>query len=107
METTVKEDSPWVRFEIEWAVDHCKIPIIAAYQGYDTVLAPANLEHHWPQALDLRIKNATAQAVHVPFKMEPVQRALGQFTHDNLPKGGLSAYTQAAYDRWGLNSEGE
>lgn len=104
MKTTAKEDTPWVRFEIEWAVDHCKIPIIAAYLGYDSILAPANLEHHWPHALGLRIKNASAQAVHVPFIKDPVQRALGQFNRDNQPKGGLSAYTQAAYERWGLGN---
>ncbi len=102
MNSTIKEETPWVRFEIEWAVDQCKIPIIAAYHGYDSILSAEQLEHHWPPSFDMRIRNGTAQTIHIPFKAEPLQRAIGQFDKDNLPKGGLSAYTKGAYDRWGL-----
>lgn len=102
METTVKEETPWVRFEVEWAVDHCKIPIIAAYKGYDNILSPGNLEHHWPNALDLRIRNASAQVVHVPFLKDPLMRAVGQFDHNNPPKGSLHSYSKGAYERWKL-----
>jgi hypothetical protein len=102
MSSTIKEETPWVRFEIEWAVDQCKIPIIAAYKGYESILSAEQLEHHWPPAFDMRIRNGTMQAIHIPFKAEPLQRAIGQFDKDNQPKGGLSAYTKGAYDRWGL-----
>jgi len=102
MDSTVKEDTPWVKFEIEWAVDHCKLPIIAAYHHYESILTPNKLDHHWPTALSARIKNGTAQVVHIPFKGEPLSRAVGQFDHDNLPKGGISTYSKSAYDRWGL-----
>jgi hypothetical protein len=55
-----------------------------------------------PKTLADRIHSATAQVVHVPFKKDPLIRAVGQFDHGNLPKGGLSGYGKGAYDRWGL-----
>ncbi len=106
MGAVVKETTPWVKFEIEWAVDHSTLPVIATYIGYESILTPEKLEHHWPPALDMRIKNGSAQVVHIPFKEDPLARAVGQFVHDNLPKGGLSTYTKGAYDRWGLELRG-
>lgn len=44
-------DNDWVPFEITYAVDTCKIPIIAAYPGYETITAPNQLRNLWPQIL--------------------------------------------------------
>lgn len=99
---TTRFDTDWVPFEIEQALDNYKIPIIAAYTGYDFILAPNQLSSLWPAALASRISNNTARIIHVPFKKEPVKAAIGQFTHDALPSGPLTYYVRDAYVGWGL-----
>ncbi len=99
---TTKEDTDWVPFEIRYAVDECEIPIIAAYPGYDYILAPAELRPLWPAALRTRIDNNTARVIHVPFKEKPLHAAVGQFTHTNPPEGTLTYYTREAHKGWGL-----
>ena len=99
---TTKLDTDWVPFEIEQAVDCYKLPILAAYTGYESVLAPNQLSTLWPSALATRINNKTARVIHIPFKKEPLKAAIGQFTHDKLPDGPLTYYVRDAYVRWGL-----
>jgi hypothetical protein len=99
---TTRYDTDWVPFEIEQAVDTYEIPIIAAYTGYEAILAPDRLSGLWPSALATRIKNKTAHVIHVPFKKEPLKAAIEQFSHDYLPSGPLSYYVRDAYVRWGL-----
>ena len=65
---TTKNDTDWVPFEIEQAVDRYGLPIIAAYTGYDSILAPNQHSGLWPSALASRINNKTARVIHVPFK---------------------------------------
>jgi len=101
---TTRYDTDWVPFEIEQAIDNYEIPIIAAYTGYDSILAPNQLSALWPAALRTRINNSTARVIHVPFKKEPVKAAIGQFTHDALPNGPLTYYVRDVYVRWGLIS---
>ncbi len=100
--TTTRFDLDWVPFEIEQAVDRYNIPIIAAYPGYDCIMAPAALANLWPPALAVRINNFRARIIHIPFKKEPIKAAIEQFNHGNLPSGGLNFYTRDAYLRWGL-----
>ena len=100
---TTRLDTDWVPFEIRYAVDTYKIPIIAAYTGYSSILAPSKLRFLWPEALKRRIDNQTAHVIHIPFKKEPISHAIGQFSHNNYPKnGGLGYYSREAYQRWGL-----
>lgn len=99
---TTRFDTDWVPFEIEQAIDNYEIPIIAAYTGYDSILAPNQLSALWPPVLATRINNRTARVIHVPFRKEPVKAAIGQFTHDALPSGPLTYYVRDAYIRWGL-----
>jgi hypothetical protein len=40
---TTRMDVDWVPFEIAHAVDVCKIPIIAAYTGYEKITMPSQL----------------------------------------------------------------
>ena len=84
---TTRFDTDWVPFEIEYAVDTCEIPIIAAYPGLDFVVAPLALAGLWPAALASRIRSGAAHVIHVPFKREPLRDAIGQFSHDNYPVG--------------------
>lgn len=99
---TTKEDTDWVPFEIRYAVDECKIPLIAAYSGYKSILKPSKFSYLWPKALQVRINNKTAFVLHIPFKKEPLKDAVSTFTHSNLPKGALTHYTRQKYIDWGL-----
>ena len=99
---TTHLDNDWVPFEIRYAVDSCEIPIIAAYPGYNTILAPTRLRALWPTALETRIDNDTARVIHVPFKKEPLKAAISKFSHGNLPQGSLTCWTRETYQRWGL-----
>ena len=96
-------DNDWVPFEIRYAVDSCEIPIIAAYPGYNAILAPTRrLRALWPAALETRIDSDTARVIHVPFKKEPLKAAIKKFSHGNLPQGSLTYWTREMYQRWGL-----
>jgi hypothetical protein len=99
---TTKFDTDWVPFEIEHAVDNCKIPIIAAYTGYNTIVRPRFLRDVWPEALKKRIDDGSARVIHVAFKKEPIRAAIERFDHANLPDGSLVHYTEQAYIKWGL-----
>lgn len=99
---TTREDTDWVPFEIAYAVDECAIPIIAAYPGYDYIMAPAELAPLWPTALASRIRSGKAHVIHIPFRKEPLADAVSQFGPDNYPVGGgLTCYSREAYQSWG------
>jgi hypothetical protein len=99
---TTRFDTDWVPFEIGYAVDRCKIPIIAAYTGCDWVLKPIQLRPLWPIALSNRIANSTVRAIHIPFKQRAIDEAIRQFDHDNLPTTSLSYYTAEAHRSLGI-----
>jgi hypothetical protein len=101
---TTRFDTDWVPFEIGYAVDQCKIPITAAYTGYDWITGqPAQLRELWPPAFASRIDNATVRAIHIPFKQRAIDDAIGQFNHDNLPSTPLNYYTADAHRAFGIN----
>lgn len=97
-----KLDTDWVPFEIEKAIDTYGIPIIATYTDYCPILEPEKFRSLWPKALSDRIDNKTARVIHIPFKKAPLLDAIGQFTHDNLPKGPLVHYGVETYRGWEL-----
>ncbi|MEJ2901529.1 TIR domain-containing protein [Pedobacter panaciterrae] len=100
---TTKDDLDWVPFEIEYAVDICKIPIIVAYLGAEGIRNVRAMSSKWPPALTKRIDNGTAMLIHIPFKKEPIHDAASYFTHNNPPKGGsVGIYSDEAYKRWGI-----
>jgi hypothetical protein len=100
---TTREDTDEVPFEIRYAVDECKIPIVAAHTNYTYIMAPQLLRSLWPSALTERIQARSAHIIHLPFKREPLQDAVGQFTHNNYPQGGgLGVYSREAYESWGV-----
>jgi len=101
---TTKLDDDWVPFEIEYAVDVYKIPLIVTYIGIDYGIQRAiNLSSKWPAALKARIENETAHAIHIPFKKAPIYAAVRQFDHNNFPNGkGFGVYNQEAYSSWDI-----
>jgi hypothetical protein len=99
---TTRFDTDWVPFEIEQAINTYEIPIIAAYPGYDYIMAPAQLAGLWPASLASRIANTTARVIHTPFKKEPISDAISQFDHNKPPSTSLSYYNRDTYRGWGL-----
>ena len=103
---TTHLDTDWVPLEISYAIDECKIAIIAAYTGFKNILAPQKLSHLWPKALSKRINDETAHVIHTPFKQPPLKDAVSQFSHTAYPKGGgLGVYKVEVYKKWGLYDE--
>lgn len=102
---TTKNDRDWVPFEIEYAIDKCALPVIAVYPDYKHILNPKALSDLWPVALRTRINNEAARVIHIPFKKEPIQAAINRYSHDNLPKTGLSYYSRDAYINWRIITE--
>ncbi len=101
---TTRFDTDWVPFEIEYAVDTCQIPIIAAYPKYEWIQRPADLRPLWPRALAERIDNGTAHVLHIPFKQAPLADALPRFSPTELPVGrGLGYYSPEAYRQFGID----
>src|SRR5260370_38614002 len=78
---TTNQDTDWVPFEIEQAIDAYKIPIIAAYTVYETAIRdPKALSNYWPNTLKIRINNETANVINIPFKKEALKSAISQFS---------------------------
>lgn len=101
---TTRRDTDWVPFEIEYAIDTCKIPVIAAYPKYTWILSPGELRSLWPPALAARIDNGAAHVIHVPFRQAPLADALPRFSFDNYPLGGgLGHYSREAYRAFGID----
>jgi hypothetical protein len=91
-------------YEIEKSVDLYKIPLICVYVGYNTIYAPKELSHRWPDALTARINNGTAKAIHVAFKKEILLTAINQFSvNDGYPGGSLVTYTKESQEE--MNSK--
>jgi len=99
---TTRFDTDWVPFEIAYAVDQCKIPIIAAYPGYEWITVPQQLRDLWPPALSSRIDNGTVRAIHIPFKQRAIDDAIRQFSHENMPATALNYYTVEAHRSLGI-----
>lgn len=100
---TTKNDTDWVPFEIEQAVDTYQIPIIAAYTMQDKPIRnPSALSAYWPPALALRINSKAAHVIHIPFKKPVLHAAISQFSHNSLPGSGVTIYADSAYQGFGI-----
>jgi hypothetical protein len=99
---TTRYDTDWVPFEISHAIDRCGLPLIAAYPGYDRILAPAALRSMWPAALASRIDAGVAKVIHIPFKRLAIDDAISQFNLSNRPPHGLWHYSREAHRAFGL-----
>lgn len=99
-----KLDTDWVPFEIGYAIDECKIPVIAAYVGATQPISdPKLFAQQWPDAFRKRVETGLASVIHVPFLKAPIKSAISQFNYDNLPRGGsLGIYSSEAYQSWGI-----
>lgn len=93
---TTKNDTDFVPYEIAYAADNCKIPIICVYTQYSSIL---NVESHraeWPIALKNRIDANSVRALHIPFKQRVIDTAIRQFDFNKPPSTAKSYYTKDA-----------
>ena len=91
-----------LNFEIENAVDRFKLPIIVAYTDCDYVLNSRAYWRRWPQALEKRILDGSAQTIHVAFKEKAIMTALKQFSvHNTQYKYPTYVYSIKDYETWG------
>lgn len=94
-----KNDTDWVPFEIEYGIDACHLPIVAAYVDYDKIMTPSELRSLWPAALRSRIDSNIARVIHIPFKKNFVDHAIRNYTVNKLPDGALTHYTLDFHNR--------
>lgn len=95
-------DTDFVPYEIAYAVDTCRIPIIATYVGYNGIVNPLALRKLWPAALASRIDNSSAEVIHIPFKRALIDNAINRFTVSSPPGGNLVHYTREGHARFGI-----
>jgi len=89
-------------WEIEKGTDDYCLPLIIAYAGYYSILAPEKLSDFWPNTLAERISRDSVSAIHVPFKKDAIFDAISRFTVNGEEIGGsLVTYTEAAHKNWG------
>jgi hypothetical protein len=89
-------------YEIERAVDYYELPLICVYTGYKSIFNPQAFSDRWPNELEARIDDGTANAIHIPFKKNALLDALGQFTvHSGKLSGPLNRYSRAAHVEFG------
>lgn len=98
---TTKNDTDFVPYEIQYAVDTCEIPLIIAYTGYTGILKPASHRSEWPAALTKRIDNKTVRAIHIPFKRGLIDAAISQFGPSKLPTSPLGYYSREFQEKNG------
>lgn len=97
-----RKSGSMLSYEVQKAVDYYGIPLIVTYTGYDQIMAPQQLSNRWPTALETRIKNRAAKAIHIPFKKGAILDAINQFTvqKENL-SGSLHYYSKEAHINMG------
>ena len=97
-----RKSGSMLSWEVEQAVDIYELPLIIAYTGYASILEPVKLFSLWPTALQARINNRTAQAIHIPFKKDAMFDAIRRFTVNGEKIGSpLAHYNRETHVGWG------
>lgn len=90
-----RKSGSMLTYEIEKGVDTYELPLIIAYVNYSMVTNPSSLSSCWPNALERRIENGTAKAVHIPFLKEAVLRGIDYFNCARKPSGSLEIFRES------------
>ncbi len=96
---TTRNDTDWVPFEINYAVEKCGLPIIVAYPDSEPSQLP--LRQCWPDALARHVAANKVKTLHIPFRQKPIIEAISQFSVQNQPQYTVTTYTDEAYKKWG------
>lgn len=109
LSSNTRKSGSVLSYEIEQAIDVYKIPLIIAYADYNAiwgVKSGSDLEKMWPNALKSRIDLSGTQAIHIPFKKEPLLDAIPRFTVNGEElSNGRNVYSKDTYIKWGLLKE--
>ncbi len=102
---TTKLDDDFVPFEIEYAIDVCKMPIIVVYVNEkNRIIADPNpptadeLRKYLPKALKERMENGTAKTIHIPFRQRIIAKAMDTYNKGKQPTYSFSIFTDKVYD---------
>ncbi|MBL7902990.1 MAG: TIR domain-containing protein [Bacteroidia bacterium] len=102
---TTKFDNDFVPYEIEYAIDTCKLPVIVCYVNEKnriitdpTPPTSSQLREHIPKALKDRMDNGTAKTLHIPFRQRIMAKALDDFSNAKLPTYAFGVYNTSIYD---------
>ncbi|MDQ2764382.1 MAG: hypothetical protein M3Y22_13165 [Pseudomonadota bacterium] len=72
------------------------------YTDYAGILNPSSHRSEWPAALAARIDAKTTKAIHIPFKRDVIDQAIGQYNLTNQPTSGLAYYSKAYQESKGV-----
>ena len=101
-------DDDFVPYEIRYAVDTCKLPVIVVYVNHKTRITgscPQSLKNLLPKSLTERMDNNTAKTIHIPFRERIINRAIEDFSYLKMPNHGFGLYKDSVYDS--IYSKGE
>jgi hypothetical protein len=96
-------DDDFVPYEIEYAIDSCKLPVIVCYVNFDKRIIPGSVSNdlmkkYVPKSLVDRMENETAKTMHIPFRQRIIARAMQDYSKGNLPPFSFSVYKNETYD---------
>lgn len=98
---TTRLDDDFVPYEIEYAIDVCKLPVIVVYVNHrDRIVTstPQHLVNLIPKALKDRMDNGTARTLHIPFRERIINDAIERFSFQDMPTYEFSIYREWVYD---------
>ena len=102
---TTKLDDDFVPYEIEYAVDTCKLPVIVCYVNHKKrIIQDPNpptsdqLRSYIPKALLDRMDNDTVKTIHIPFRQRIISKALDDYNKGALPSFSFGVYKDFIYD---------
>jgi hypothetical protein len=98
---TTRLDDDFVPYEIIYAIDTCKLPVIVVYVNYKnriTGSCPQSLKNLLPKALKDRMDNNSVKTIHIPFRERIINKAIEDYSHEKLPSYSLSMYKDSVYD---------
>lgn len=102
---TTRHDTDFVPYEITYAANICKLPIIVCYTEFKQRIVntvPFNLKMLWPKMLSDNINQDKVKTIHIPFKESIIQTAINQFTVGNQPRYSVTLYAENVYLQHGL-----
>lgn len=98
---TTRFDRDFVPYEIEYAIDVCKLPVIVCYvnESRRIIQVTDHLKNLIPKSLMSRINSEACRTIHIPFRQRILTEAINKFNKSNYPQYPFSVYLDAIYNR--------